>query len=198
MVRGAVGQAPTQTIYKLYREVLCSAAPWFETELNKNELFVDNKDQNDQLVVVDFTTTLIFGYFQKWLFGKQVWGDKKDMPAQELVDLWILAARFKAPELQNIAIRGLVGKDFCLLPEQFKCLYQNTVPGSPLRCLFVQARLVRGMKPAALLEFLEAHWDELPGEMVKEIMVAQKNALHEAYSKAPRIPLVVQQFLVQE
>jgi hypothetical protein len=198
MVMITVGKPPNpQQIYTIHKEVICNASPFFEKALKEKCLFVDNKTLE---IKIDFTNPTIFGLFQKWVYYSKITDANNKLPAvSQIVSLWILADRLQAPALQNLTIQALFGKMFCDVPQGFKLLYQNTGPGSPLRRLFIDSVVVRKMPRVSFSKILEDHWDEIPQEMMKEVLLAQKDALHEAglaISGSPRRLLKREDYLV--
>lgn len=70
--------------------------------------------------------------------------------------------------------------------------------GSPLRRLFVESVLVRNLSREALLELLENHWDEIPKDMMKDLILAQKDAFLAADSEEGLPTLRVRDYFVPE
>ena len=190
---------PKQT-FTIHKAPLWDASPYFEAtfsrESNRESLFVDGKTLD---MDIDFTTPTIFGLFQNWVYVKVITDCDGRLPCiPRMVSLWVLARTFQAPGLQNLVIRALFRKTFCETPQGFRFLYRSTSPGDPLRKLFIDGVMVRGMSTQALGNLLEEHWSTIPEEMKKDLILAQKVALHATNSASSLPPLKIRDYLVPE
>jgi hypothetical protein len=182
--------------FTIHKARLCDASPYFESAFNRESLFVDSKALD---LDIDFTTPTIFGLFQNWVYLKIITDcNKKLPPIPHMVSLWVLAGALQAPILQNVVIRGLFGKPFCVVPQGFRFLYGRTTPGSALRRLFIDGVMVRGLSTQALGKLLEDHWDAIPEDMKRDLIIAQKVAFQAANFANPLPLLKIQDYLVPD
>jgi hypothetical protein len=148
------------------------------------------------------TSPDVFGIFVKWIYNKTIKEENKQYPGvPQLVKLWVLGERINTPVLQNHAIRGLFGNQFCdgndgtPAPKYFTYIFNNTVPGSPLRRLFIDSVMDGNMSYRDLKDMIDKHWDALPQEMIKDLLLALKRSSQ--FAKAGKLPPKVENYFVK-
>lgn len=197
MVQITVGKDGDRQTFAIHKSFICDASPYFNDAFNTQSLFVEAKTQQ---MNIDFTSPEIFGLFQKWIYQNKITdGDNVLPPIPDMVRLCVLAEKFKTPSLQNLAIRGLYGKKFCDgNVGGFSYIYQVTTPGSALRRLFVESVLARKMSYQAMYKLLDNHYEEMPKEMMKDLILALKKSQEIAAHVESLAPLNIKDFLVPE
>lgn len=184
----------------VHKSFLCHASPYFKAAFDKQSPFVESKTQQ---MTIDFTTPKIFGLFQKWVYSKKhikkITDDNDEVPpVMDLIELWVFGAKVHTPPLQNLALRGFYGASFATAPSSFRWLYSNTCPQSPLRRLFIDSVVCRKMNQATLSNLLDHHWDQVPQELMKDMMVGLKKTTRVAASGSQLPLLKFEDYLVPE
>lgn len=95
----------------------------------------------------------------------------KDTPTMDqLVSLWILADYLQCPNLQNQAIDLIILKDSRRMAFNSSCImpvYENTLPGSPLRKVFVDICFWHGPEKS----WFRSHSEDFPKELLVDLVV---------------------------
>jgi hypothetical protein len=159
-----------ETPFDVHLELLCDSSPYF------NRLF------NDRFARVPPATVRLPDYdpgtfteFLNWVYRGTIFQNQLHPPLIELFRLWVLADKFEVPELQNLVVTHCkkkldYQKNGVVATNTINYVYNNTVPGSPLRQMTVDTFAQRATKakfskyreevPRAFLEDLCVFWLE--------------------------------------
>jgi hypothetical protein len=136
MVTVNVGEGDNRKVFKIHKKFAVYHSRVFKTAFDGN--FAESETQSIDLDDVD---TEVFGLFVQWLYTQDLRSVDKDYPMGDLlIKLWVLADRLIAPKCQNstvCAIEARLRRDKFVRTDQVKYIYDNTIPGSPLRRLIV-------------------------------------------------------------
>lgn len=134
------------TPFDVHLELLCDSSPHF------NSLF------NDRFATVPPATVRLpdddpdtFTEFLNWVYYGTIFQNQLHPPWIELFRLWVLADKFEVPELQNLVVTRCkkkldYQKNGVLATNTINYVYNNTVPGSPLRQMTVDTFAQRATK----------------------------------------------------
>ncbi len=159
-----------ETPFDVHLELLCDSSPYF------NSLF------NDRFARVPATNVCLpdddpdtVTEFLNWVYCGTIFQTQLRTPLIELFRLWVLAEKFEVPELQNLVVthcKKKLGyqKHGVLMTSTINYVYNNTIPGCPLRQMTVDIFVQRVTKanfsryreevPRAFLEDLCTFWLE--------------------------------------
>jgi hypothetical protein len=164
-----------ETPFDVHIELLCDSSPYF------NNLFNDRFDRVPPATVrLPDDDPDTFTEFLNWVYRGTIFQNQLHPPLIELFRLWVLAQKFEVPELQNLVVTRCKQKlDYqkkgVLPTNTINYVYNNTIPGSPLRQMTVNIFAQRATKanfsryreevPRAFLEDLCVFWLE-KGEII--------------------------------
>jgi len=129
---------PEKRLFKLHKQLLCDASPYFEAALNGQF-----KESNDQTIEMQDEAVSMFERFQLWIYSGNIRGIRetlKDISWEILVKLYIFGEARQMPLLQNHAVQSLIFKSHNenLIPcACLSLVYDNTLENSTLRRLFI-------------------------------------------------------------
>jgi hypothetical protein len=182
--------------YSAHKNMICDVSPYFEAVFNDTSGPSVKNKIND--IIIDFAIPEVMELFINWVYYKKVMDNNKQTPSSNnLAQLWVFGAKVQAPPLQNQVIRALFNKCFCTNPSDFRWLYENTVPNDPLRRLFIDLVVSRKMTIATLKGILEVHWNQIPPEMAKDVILGLKRLTGPPH-RAEMPPLKFENYLVPE
>lgn len=146
----------------VHKDFICHYSPFFHAAFNGR--FVEGQTQIMELEDVE---PAAFHLFVSWLYSQRLMDEQEESPsATTLIRLWLLADRFLIPRLQN-EVLAAVDKLRCSQTQRpggpYHSVYNNTLPGSPLRRYLVQ---VWGSGTGAKLE----HLADFPPEMLFDMV----------------------------
>lgn len=180
LVTFIVGPDPNPTEFLVHKEVVCQQSEVLAAAFNSG--FKEGQTQTYRL---EDTTDRAFRLFMQWLYSRKFTllqlrpdhhFDEKEAKTElelaedmSLVELWVLADKFRMSSLQNAtldAIDDVFSKPFARFPtETYQYLCRNTIKGSPLRQYMIAICAEQGL-PSLLHEDFEDHF---PRELLLEL-----------------------------
>ncbi|KAL5321118.1 hypothetical protein ACEPPN_011930 [Leptodophora sp. 'Broadleaf-Isolate-01'] len=150
LVTFLVGPGPTPIEFQVHKEVVCLHSDVLAAAFNGS--LIEGQTQTYRL---EDTTARAFRLFMQWLYSQKLkltqtrpdyesiseTDDKRDKLEEEegmsLVELWVLADKFRMPVLQNAALDAmhliLMSPTGRIPTYAFEYIFKNTCVGSPLR-----------------------------------------------------------------
>jgi BTB/POZ domain len=178
MVLIYVGEDKSGEPFSIHKEFLFYHSAYFERLFQQQDdgsLFVS---QGMPSVVYKGTTREVFGLFNRYIYSGTIKEANNTYPGiPDMLRLWVLASKISTPQLQNAVIQGIFEKKCAVTVSGMLYVYKNTVPGSPLRRLLVDQGLVRRYTTECFAATFKDDLDDLPKELLADIVVAQKKLL---------------------
>ncbi|TVY71183.1 hypothetical protein LSUE1_G008210 [Lachnellula suecica] len=183
MVTFKVGAGWNSEEFLVYKDIACRGSKVFERAFNGG--FEEGRTQTYELDDVDPDT---FRYFSEWLYSqkltlmnheildKSTWTEAEiqahniecSQEDKHLVGLWILGDKFDVVALQNYAIDQMERVRIKCGFMGITCaqsIYENTMPGSPLRRLVVDQHILDGT-----FSFMAIYASKFPQEMLADMV----------------------------
>ncbi|KAL2785546.1 hypothetical protein BJX66DRAFT_314527 [Aspergillus keveii] len=146
-----INVGPDETPFDVHLELLCDSSPYF------NNLYKDRTDSTISEVPITLPDVDpdVFAEAISWMYRGKLSADlsTRDRGMAFCFELWVLAAKFEIPALQNQAIGickvRIDNSTATSLPstQTVEYVYSNTKPGSPPRRLLVDVWSRRGTTP---------------------------------------------------
>lgn len=122
-----------QTPFDVHLELLCDCSPYFDT-LYKNRT-VDKNTTKDPISFPD-DDPAVFAERVSWMYRGEL---SPDLPSIIfLIQLWVLAGELRIQDLQDLTLshcKQKIPPGAVFGNETVNYVYNNTLPGSPLRHL---------------------------------------------------------------
>ena len=175
-----VGQA--EIPFDVHLELLCDCSPYFDTLYNNRTV-----DKNTTKKPISFPDDdpAVFAELVSWMYRGEL---SPNLPSIFfLFQLWVLAAELRIQDLQDLTFshcKQKVTPGAVFGNETVNYVYNNTLPGSPLRHLVVDIWAQNGTR-----ERFSCHREKLPRAFLEDFCAAmiERDGLPEQYATSAQM-----------
>ncbi|KAL8770663.1 MAG: hypothetical protein Q9209_003731 [Squamulea sp. 1 TL-2023] len=175
---------PEERPFYIHKALLSSKSPYFRAAFEGSF-----KEAVDKAIRLPEDDSKLFPYYVLWVYEKPL-ETEHPISLDEYCRLYILADKLGSEQLRNLAIGNIRRQAFIdLMPMDLKsttinCVYDTTLPDSPLRRILVDLLAwqfysddfdLADADPEYLLETLKACTDRLPSRLEGEVAPFDKS-----------------------